>query len=136
MTAKALIDECMQSGVVVLLDDGKLKLRGAPAAVKVAANQLRPHKAEILEYMAIASHEAEKQTADLLARFRLDLCANDPELELISRINAIAWHLITRCAWGFDTAFKAAAQWADNNPHHTDEAAFLDVMQLFKRIAQ
>ena len=52
MTAKILIDECVQSGVVVLLDAGKLKLRGAPDAVKAAADRLRPYKTELLAYLA------------------------------------------------------------------------------------
>jgi len=51
MTVQALIDECLQSGVAIHLIDGALKLKGAPDAVKLAANRLRPFKTDLLEYL-------------------------------------------------------------------------------------
>jgi len=51
MTVQALIDECRQSGVAIRLIDGALKLKGDPDAVKIAANRLRPHKADLLQYL-------------------------------------------------------------------------------------
>lgn len=50
MTPQGLIDECRLSGVLVHLDGGKLKLKGSPDAVRIAANRLRPFKTEIVRY--------------------------------------------------------------------------------------
>jgi hypothetical protein len=75
-----------------------------------------------------------------LGLFRFDLVQADidagyPAVEL-RRANNLAWRLISGMGYPFDEAMAAAAQWVANNPAHPDEAACLDVMQLFKRIAQ
>jgi hypothetical protein len=51
MNAQRLIAECERAGVSIHLVDGSLKLRGNTAAVNVAVDRLRPHKAELLVYL-------------------------------------------------------------------------------------
>jgi hypothetical protein len=50
VTPQSLINECRLAGVLVNLDGGVLKLKGAPDAVRIAADRLRPFKAEIVRY--------------------------------------------------------------------------------------
>lgn len=59
MTPQGLIEECQRSGVLVQLDGGALKLRGAPDAVQCAANKLLPHKPEIIQYLQRATDDPE-----------------------------------------------------------------------------
>jgi len=134
VSAQTLIAECEKYGVTVHLDGGALKLRGAPAAVKAAANRLRPHKAAIVVYLGThpTAVKIKQSDTDLLDRFILDDCANDPEPELINRINNITFRLVTMNGWEFSEAMTAAAVWVVNNPRHHDEEHFIDVMNLWK----
>jgi hypothetical protein len=68
MSLQTLIDQCELSGVVMRLEDGAIKLRGAPDAVKSAADRLRPHKAALLEYLR-RQHADNYQTRDMVAEF-------------------------------------------------------------------
>ncbi|MFZ6691849.1 hypothetical protein [Undibacterium sp. SXout20W] len=52
MTTQSLINECLEAGVSIQLDGINIKLRGAPEAVKSLSNKLRPHKAELLDYLS------------------------------------------------------------------------------------
>lgn len=52
MKPEQLISECRQSGIFIRIDGDAIKLRGDAQAVKAAALRLRPHKAELFEYLA------------------------------------------------------------------------------------
>lgn len=74
---------------------------------------------------------------ETLAQFRFDLVEQAIEeghpAEELRRVNNIAWRLITARGYQFQEAITTAAQWVVDNPPHRDEAAFIDVMELFKR---
>ncbi len=77
------------------------------------------------------------ENAETLAQFCFDLVEQEIEagypVEELRRVNNIAWRLITARGFQFQEAITAAAQWVVDNPPHRDEAAFVDVMELFKR---
>ena len=52
MTPASLVNECRKTGVLVALNGGSLKLDGSPAAVRIAADRLRPFKVEVLRYLS------------------------------------------------------------------------------------
>lgn len=52
MSAEDLISDCERAGIFIYLDGGALKMKGGPEAVRQAAERLRPHKAELLDYFA------------------------------------------------------------------------------------
>ena len=56
MTTQSLINECLEAGVSIHSDGRNIKLRGAPEAVKSLSNKLRPHKAELLDYLSEGEH--------------------------------------------------------------------------------
>lgn len=126
MTPQSLIEECRKSGVTIRLDGGLLKLKGAPDAVRIAAERLKPHKPAIVTHIT-----------ETLAQFRFDLVGQEIEagypVEELRRVNNIAWRLITARGFQFQEAITTAAQWVVDHPPHADEAAFIDVMELFKR---
>lgn len=79
-------------------------------------------------------------TGSMLALFDMEavqqeIDAGYPE-DLLRRVNNIAWRLITTRGYPFNEAIKAAALWVADNPPHADEAAFVDVMALFKELGQ
>jgi hypothetical protein len=51
MTPASLINECRRNGVRIDLDGGALKLVGAPNAVRIAVNRLRPFKSAIVKHL-------------------------------------------------------------------------------------
>jgi hypothetical protein len=51
MTPASLINECRESGVRIDLAGGALKLVGAPNAVRIAADRLRPFKSAIVKHL-------------------------------------------------------------------------------------
>ncbi len=79
-------------------------------------------------------------TGSMLASFDMEavqqeIDAGYPE-DLLRRVNNIAWRLITTRGYPFNEAIKAAALWVADNPPHADEAAFVDVMAMFKELGQ
>jgi hypothetical protein len=122
---QSLINECRLAGVLVNLDGGVLKLKGAPDAVRIAADRLRPFKAEIVRYQM-----------GLMAPFQFDLMDQDiaagNTADELRRVNNITWRLVTAKGFTFCEAIKAAAEWVGENEQHQDEAAFVDVLALFK----
>lgn len=126
MTPQSLIEECRKSGVTIRLEGEILKLKGSPEAVRIAAERLKPHKPAIVTHIT-----------ETLAQFRFDLVEQAIEeghpAEELRRVNNIAWRLITARGYQFQEAITTAAQWVVDNPPHADEAAFIDVMELFKR---
>jgi hypothetical protein len=78
------------------------------------------------------------ELAGSLCQFRFDLVQSDIDAgypaDDLHRVNNIAWRLMTTRGYLFDEAIKAAALWVSDNPPHADEAAFIDVMALFKEI--
>lgn len=77
-----------------------------------------------------------QEISDVLQLFRLDLVQQEIEggypADELRRVNNIAWRLMTAQGFGFDEAIKAAAEWVISSPAHQDEAAMIDVMELFK----
>ena len=65
MSPQVLIEECQRAGVLVHLEGGALKLRGAPDVVQLAANKLRPHKPELIQYLLGATREPEPAALSL-----------------------------------------------------------------------
>lgn len=65
MSPQGLIDECQRAGVLVHLEGGALKLRGSPDAVQLAANKLRPHKPELIQYLLGAASGPEPTAPSL-----------------------------------------------------------------------
>lgn len=62
MTPQILINECRLAGILVCLDGNVLKLKGAPDALRVAADRLRPFKKEIVHYlMALPLPDLERE---------------------------------------------------------------------------
>ncbi len=85
----------------------------------------------------------EPENSDVTAsfdKFRFDLVQSDIDsgypADGLHRVNNIAWRLMTTRGYLFDEAIKAAALWVSDNPPHADEAAFVDVMALFREIGQ
>ena len=67
MTPQRLISDCRLQGVSVYLDGGKIKLRGDPDAVRVAADRLRPFKAAIMQYqMGLMSASVSDQVREFM----------------------------------------------------------------------
>jgi hypothetical protein len=129
MTPQAMIQECSLSGVTVFMGDGKLKLKGEPEAVRVAADRLKPHKTAILKYLA---------DPQALSQFRFDLVlyeidAGHPAGDL-HRVNNMAWEFMQADGMTFDGAIKAAAEIVASTQAAACEAAYTDVMALFARV--
>lgn len=120
MSAAIALAEVRAAGVSVRLKGNVLKLRGRPEAVSVAKVRLKPYKAEIIRH--------------LLSQFQLDRCHDDPELELIDRINNMAFEFMQHDAMTFETAIKAAAEIVSQCAIATCEASYEDVRELWKRV--
>ena len=80
------------------------------------------------------------ELAGSLDQFQFDLVQADIDAgypaDDLHRVNNIAWRLMTTRGFLFDEAINAAALWVTDNPPHADEAAFVDVMALFREIGQ
>jgi len=86
-------------------------------------------------------HDFPKHTGDIaesLAQFRFDLVQEDMgagiPCEEIHRINNMAWEFMQVDGMGFDAAIKLAAQIVVHGQVTACEAAYVDVMALFKRL--
>jgi hypothetical protein len=109
-----------------------------PNEYKGLANQLTR-----LTRLTPQKHNAQEITENskvILEQFRFDLVqqeidAGHPADEL-HRVNNIAWRLMTGRGFSFNEAINEAAKWVVHNPAHRDEAAFVDVMKLFKGVVQ
>jgi hypothetical protein len=111
----------------------KLESRDSVTPVTPAAtHDVTPKPAPPKACTPVTSVTSQNDITALLARFRLHECENDPEPDLIQRINDIVFHLVINCAFEFDEALTAAAQWVATNPPHQDEAAFTDVYQVWR----
>lgn len=86
--------------------------------------------------VAKAQNSKSGSNAETLLQFRFDLVQQEIDagypLDELKRANNITWRLITAHGFQFHEAMMAAAQWVVDNPPHHDEAAFVDVMALFK----
>lgn len=49
MTPEQLISECQRSGISIRVEGEKIKLRGSPQMIRIAADRLRPYKAEVMQ---------------------------------------------------------------------------------------
>jgi hypothetical protein len=113
----------------------KLESRDAVTSVTPAEKQgVTPKAAPAKACTPVTPVTPQIERNELLAQFRLDLCANDPEPEAIARVNNIAYSLITVNGWKFPEAMTAAAVWVANNPMHADEHLFIDVMALWREL--
>lgn len=90
MTPQRLIEECQRSGVMIHLDGGTLKLRGAPDAVQLAANKLLPHKPELIHYLRGATNEPKPEVpsmemlvSDVRRQKVLSKLKDDPNLRYV-----------------------------------------------------
>ena len=120
MKIASLLTECRDAGVSIRLEGDVLKLRGTPEAVAAAKVRLKPHKAEIIRHM--------------LGQFCLDDCADDPEPELIDRINNMAWEFMQHDGMAFDQAIKSAAEIVVQCAVVNCEASYASVRELWQRL--
>jgi hypothetical protein len=67
MNAAALIREASESGIVLRLDEGKIKARGSPDALAAMVPQLREHRPELLEFL-IDAHDTATALIDAAMR--------------------------------------------------------------------
>ena len=102
MTPQGLINECQLSGVLVHLVGGKLKLKGEPDAVRIAADRLRPFKSEIVQFEMKRMAEPisdlvrdfiedglTREEAEALAAISVQPCPPDEWLALIAELDAL-----------------------------------------------
>ena len=117
-------------------------LTSATATVATPAThgkQNRPTVATVAGVAVAKPANAETaSTAESLAQFRFDLVQEDMEAgipcEEIYRINNMAWEFMQVDGMGFDAAIKLAAQIVVHGQVTACEAAYVDVMALFKRL--
>lgn len=76
MNLEQLISECRRSGISIRIDGDKIKLRGDSLVLKAAADRLRPHKTELLNYLATVA----AKDANISAPYTPYCCPVSPEL--------------------------------------------------------
>lgn len=73
MSPASLVLECRKSGVTIKLAGEALTLSGDPGAVKVAADLVRPFKAELVQYLGyLAGNDPAPAAAELTPSGELD----------------------------------------------------------------
>jgi len=130
MSVCDLLRECEQSGVSVYLVNGSVKASGKREAVSKYAPLLKTHKAEIERHLS--------NPKELNSLFRFDLMQDeiaagqsDDELQ---RVNNMAWEFMQADGMAFDEAITLAAKIVIDGQKAACEAAYTDVMALFKRL--
>jgi hypothetical protein len=103
MTPASLIEECKKSGVSVALSHGALKLVGAPNAVRIAANRLRPFKSAIVKHLTATTGDG-AQTWGPCTPY---CCAISPDL--VTELHT----LISRFAQLYNLSAEATARIID-----------------------
>lgn len=153
MSAQTLLDDLAAIGVSIRVDAGILKVKGEPGAVENAVAKIRPYKVELLEFLVTAANDTPEKipdvvivrlpapdevTLDQLAPFGLDVDWNAADdgfpADWPSRINNLAYRLVTRKGYSLAEAFRVSAEWVTSNPKHADEKTFVDVQALFERL--
>lgn len=87
ISARGLIEQARADGVKIVVEAGRVKLRGAPAAVADWASKLRPFKSQIVEVARTASNEGRKLPgAVILSRDSFD--TEEFGLECVSWLHA------------------------------------------------
>lgn len=128
MTPQKLLAQCQQSGVTVCLNGEKLKLKGESESVNAAAEILRPHKAAIIRHLS-------ETTLRQLEQFDFEAVESDPEdREAVTRVNNMAWEFMEADGMAFADAIKLAAEIVVNGHVAQCEAAYTDVLALWRRL--
>ena len=126
MSAHNVMIECEFLGVAVRLDGGKLKLSGSSQSVNVAADLVRPHKAELIAYLSG------------LDQFKFDDCkagiANGHPADEIHRVNNMAWEFMHQDGLSFQEAITKAAEIVAHCDAVECEKSYEDVLKLWERI--
>lgn len=128
MNAHNVLMECEFLGVSIRLDGGKLKLSGSSQSVNVAADLVRPHKAELITYLSgLDQFKFEEVKADI---------ANGHPATDIHRVNNMAWEFMHQDGLSFQEAIKKAAQIVAECDAVECEKSYEDVMKLWERITE
>jgi hypothetical protein len=126
MSAQNVMIECEFLGVSIRLDGGKLKLNGSSQSVNVAADLVRPHKAELIAYLSgLDQFKFEEVKADI---------ANGHPATDIHRVNNMAWQFMHEDGLSFQDAIIKAAEIVVNCEAAKCEKSYEDVMKLWERI--
>jgi hypothetical protein len=86
--------------------------------------------------VAVAKPEYQKSAINMecLAQFQIDDCLNDPELQLIDRINDMAWAFMEADGMGFDAAIALAAEITVHGTVAHCESSYVSVRELWQRM--